>query len=199
MVEDGVIWCLSKLALMENRELMCLCAKALCRLSVHFARPMITSNVTVRAVLSFLSKEDMSLKKPGARILTNLLLETTNEQDEQFRKVMVEHMHLIASTGDEELNELCVVCLCLASQSEVCRIAIVRREMINKIQASAIFSTDSMISFAYITMISNIASNEEMRSRILDNNLIGKFKRILENPDAMLNIAVIKALYCVNV
>lgn len=197
MVDEGIIWSLSKLALIDNPELIGLCAMALCRLSVEFSRHMISSPVTVRTILSLLHRDEMQLKKATARCMTNMLLETT-ENDDSFRKLVVENMHSIASTHDEELNELCVICLCMASQSEECRTAIVKREMINKIVASAIFSTDPTISFAYITMVSNIANNEEMRPKILDGQLIAKFQRILENKDPKLTLAVAKALYCIS-
>eukprot|EP01040_Poterioochromonas_malhamensis_P022869 gene22869-27906_t len=167
MVKDGIVWSLSKLAMIENDELVEMCAMALCRLSLDFARLMIGSPVTVQTILRLLSRENMALKKPAARTITNMLLET-NEEDENFRRLVVENMAPLTSTDDEELNELCVICLCMASQSEACRTTIVEREMINKIVASAIFSTDSTISFAYITMVSNIANNDQMRPKILD-------------------------------
>jgi hypothetical protein len=197
LVKDGIIWSLSKLAMIDNDELIEMCAKALCRLSVDFSRVMISSPVTVQTIMRLLSRDNMHLKKPAARTITNMLLET-NEENETFRRLVVENIGPLTSTDDEELNELCVICLCVASQSEACRSTIVKREMINKIVASAIFSTDSTISFAYITMVSNIANNDEMRPKILDSQLINKFRRILENKDPLLELAVAKALFCMS-
>ena len=197
IVKDGAIWALSKLGMMENDELTNLCASALCRLSVEFARAMITSAVTVRTVLSFLQSDDLSLKKPGARTLTNLLLET-KESDEDFRQHVVQNMHPISTTNDEELNELCVICLCLASQSETCRSTIVSSGMLKQIDPSTIFSSDKTISYAYITMFSNIAIDPNMRKQVLDDQLISRLERILESHDSLLTFAAIKALYCVS-
>jgi hypothetical protein len=197
LVNDGIIWSLSKLAMIDNDELIEMCAKALCRLSVDFSRAMISSPVTVQTIMRLLSRGNMHLKKPAARTITNMLLET-NKESETFRRLVVENIEPLTSTDDEELNELCVICLCVASQSEACRSTIVQREMINKIVTSAIFSTDSTISFAYITMVSNIANNDEMRPKILDSQLINKFRRILENKDPQLELAVAKALYCMS-
>jgi hypothetical protein len=196
MVKDGIIWGLSKLAQLDNEELLVLCAKALCRLSYHFAKEMLTSSVAVMTMLRLLDSPLMQLKKAGARTLTNVLLQTTNE-DEEFRKHVVLNMIPLARCKDDELNEMSVLCLCLTSQSESCRSAIVESGMLQMIDASTIFS-DKKVSYAYITMFSNIANNPLTRTKVLDDLLIDRFQKICLSRDHFLDLAVAKALYCVS-
>lgn len=247
LVQEGAIWALSKLALMDDEELLTLCSVAICRLSctAQFARLMLQSSSTIKTVLHLMKKPNYQFKITGARILTNLLLET-NETDESFRQLMVENMSSITSfnssprksnskkdkekeenlkrgmqtvketahTDDEdqnekekqkttqdyqnEIDELSVVCLCLASQSETCRITIVQTGMLQKIDPSTIFSSNRTITYAYITMFSNIANNPMMRSKVLDSHFMQRMERILMLQDANLDLAVIKAIYCVS-
>ena len=223
LVHEGAIWALSKLALMDNDELLTLCSTALCRLSClpQFARLMLQSSSTIKTVLNLMKKTNARFKITGARILTNLLLETT-ETDESFRQLMVENMSHITSpvsnspqasrpsspmrfAGEEELsayqeemNELSVVCLCLASQSETCRITIVQTGMLQKIDPSTIFSSNRTITFAYVAMFSNIANNPVMRSKVLDSHFIERMERIIRLQDANLDLAVVKAIYCIS-
>lgn len=197
MVKDGVIWGLSKLALTEDDQLQELCAKALCRLSCTFSRDLINSTVAKATVMRLLKSENLAIVRPSARILTNLLL-ATNETDEKFRTDMVENMHPMASNKDEELNALCVVCLCLASQSEASRISIVDSGMLNKIDPGAIFSADHRISYAYISMLNNIANNPKMRTKVLDDHMIERIEKILEAKDPALTIAAVQALYYIS-
>jgi uncharacterized membrane protein YgcG len=241
LVQEGAIWALSKLALMDNDELLTLCSKALCRLSCQpsYSRMMLSSSSTIKTVLHLMKKSTYSFKLIGTRILTNLLLET-NETDESFRQLMVENMSTIttftssplasaignsrssssSSTApstaafnrivpegfneeefrayQEEMNELSVVCLCLASQSETCRITIVQTGMLQKIDPSTIFSSNRTITYAYITMFSNIANNPMMRSKVLDNHFMERMERILTLQDNNLDLAVIKAIYCIS-
>ena len=51
----------------------------------------------------------------------------------EFRKSAVENMSFLATNTDPEICDLCVVCLCYASQSEVCRELIVTSGMLTKI------------------------------------------------------------------
>jgi hypothetical protein len=223
LVQEGAIWALSKLALMDNDELLTLCSTALCRLSCFpsYARMMLQSSSTIKTVLNLMKKPIYRLKMTGARILTNLLLET-NETDESFRQLMVENMshittpvspHGVASSSasssqrlteeeyqsyQEEMNELSVVCLCLASQSETCRITIVQTGMLQKIDPSTIFSSNRTITFAYVTMFSNIANNPMMRNKVLDNHFVERMERILTLQDPNLDLTVIKAMYCLS-
>lgn len=199
MVKDGAIWAMSKLALLEDEELLELCANALCRMSCEakYAKIMVASSICIRTILNLIHRNNLRLQKPGARILTNLLLITT-EADEHFRQVMVENMGTLASSQDEELNELCVVCLCLTSQSETCRITIVSSGMLLKIDPSIIFSSNRIITYAYITMFSNIANNPKMRTKVMDDHFLSHMKRILLLQDELLNLAVMKALYIIS-
>ncbi len=196
MIKDGFIWGLSKLAQLENEELLILCAKALCRLSYHFAKEMLTSSVAVKTMLRLLDNPNLLLKQSGARTLTNVLLQTTDE-DEEFRKHVVENMIPLAKCKDDELNEMSVLCLCLISQSESCRAAIVSSGMLQMIDASTIFS-DKKVSYAYISMFSNIANNPVTRTKVLDDLLIDRFEKICLSKDHFLDLAVAKALYFVS-
>lgn len=196
MVKDGIIWGLSKLAQLENQEMLYLCAKALCCLSSDFAREMLSSTVVVRTLLRFINTSDIELMTYGARMLTNILLKT-NQNDEQFHKIVVDSMLPLANSNDKELNELCVICLCLASQSESSRTGIVSSGMLQMIDAGTIFA-DTTVSYAYITMFGNIANNPVMRNRVLDKHMIERFRRICESKIYPLDLAVVKALYCLS-
>jgi hypothetical protein len=196
MVKDGIIWGLSKLAQLENTEMLSLCARALRCLSCGFAREMLGSQVAVRTLLRLIDTKDLDLMRTGARMLTNILLQT-NHSDEDFHRQVVDNMLPLARSADKELNELCVICLCLASQSESCRTGIVSSGMLQMIDSSTIFS-DPTVSFAYITMFGNIANNPTMRSRVLDDHLIERFERICESRKHILHVAVAKALYCLS-
>lgn len=196
MVKDGIIWGLSKLAQLENAEMLSLCAKALRCLSCGFAREILSSQVAVRTLLRLIDTQDLDLMRSGARMLTNILLQT-NHSDEDFHRQVVDNMMPLARSNNKELNELCVICLCLASQSESCRTGIVSSGMLQMIDSSTIFS-DPVVSFAYITMFGNIANNPVMRSRVLDDHLIERFERICESKKHHLHLAVAKALYCLS-
>lgn len=194
MVKDGVVWGLSKLAQIENSEMVLLCSKALCCLSCDYAKDIIESSVAVRTVMKLVESLNLELKKIGARTLTNILLKTS---DDEFRKFAVEHMKPLAQFNDPELNEICVLCLCLASQSESCRETIVQTGMLQMIDATTIFA-DKRISYAYITMFSNIANNPMMRTKVLDDRAIERFEKICSAKDPELALSVARALYCVS-
>mmetsp|Transcript_28225 Transcript_28225/g.62516 ORF Transcript_28225/g.62516 Transcript_28225/m.62516 type:complete len:1451 (+) Transcript_28225:122-4474(+) len=191
MVRDGIIWGLSKLA-----QMLDLCAKALCRLSCEHAREMLSSQVAVRTLMTLINNSDLGLMQSGARMLTNVLLHT-NQTDADFHRQVVKSMLPLARSHDKELNELCVICLCLASQSESCRSFIVSSGMLQMIDSSTIFS-DITVSYAYITMFGNIANNPAMRSRVLDDRLLERFEGICETKMYSLHLAVARALYCLS-
>jgi len=196
LVKDGIIWGLSKLAQLENAELLGLCSKALCNLSAEFAREMLRSTVSTRCVLQLVKRNEVELKKAGAKTITNLLLRTT-DADEEFRKLCVATMPSLAKSDDSELNEMCVFCLCLASQSESCRVTIVASGVLELIKGGTIFA-DRSISYAYITLFSNIANDPSMRPKVLDDLAIQRFANICMAKDHHIELAVAKALYCVS-
>ena len=196
MVKDGIIWGLSKLAQLDNIEMLNLCAKALRVLSYNFSREMLNSQVAIRTLLRFINTNDINLMLSGAHILTNILLKTNN-LDEEFHKLIVDNIITLAKSNNKELNKLCVICLCLASQSESCRTGIVSSGMLQMIDSNTIFS-DPIVSYAYITMFGNIANNPNMRSKVFDEHLIERFERICDSNMLHLQIAVAKALYCLS-
>ena len=196
LTKDGIIWGLSKLAQLDNVELLGLCSKALCNLSAEFATEMLRSTVSTRCVLQIVKRPEVELKKAGAKTITNLLLKTT-DADEDFRKHCVATMPSLAKSDDSELNEMCVFCLCLASQSESCRVTIVASGVLELIKGGTIFA-DSNISYAYITLFSNIANDPSMRPKVLDDLAIQRFANICMAKDHHIDLAVAKALYCVS-
>ena len=196
LVKDGIIWGLSKLAQVENSELLGLCSKALCNLSADFARDMLRSSVSTRCVLHIVKRPEIELRKAGAKAIMNLLLRTT-DADEEFRKQCVTTMPALARSDDSELNEMCVYSLCLASQSESCRVTIVASGVLELIKGGTIFA-DRSISYAYITLFSNIANDPTMRPRVLDDLAIQRFANICMAKDQHIDLAVAKALYCVS-
>ena len=74
----------------------------------------------------------LELQRAGARTLTNMLMQTT-DMELEFRRSAVEHMSFLATNTDSEICEMCVICLCFASQSEPCRELIVTSGMLSKI------------------------------------------------------------------
>lgn len=193
MVKEGVIWALSSLGLLDDMELLTLCANALCRLSIDFARDMIESTATIKTVVKLINQSDVRLLRVGGRILTNILLKST-DQDEAFRRHIVENMANLARCRDEEVIEMCILCLCLSSQSESCRTTIVSSGVLLLMDASNIF-TLPRVSYAYLTMFGNIANNPEMRTELLDEQSISRFQQICLSGDPNLDLAVAKAIY----
>ena len=61
-----------------------------------------------------------------------MLMQTTDMESE-FRRQAVEHMSFLAMNDDPEICEMCVICLCFASQSDACRELIVTSGMLTKI------------------------------------------------------------------
>jgi hypothetical protein len=194
MVKDGVIWGLGNLTLLDDSDILNMCAKALCNLSVEYARQMLSSSSTVNAIMKLIKQEgNAELQRYSGRIITNILMQTT-DADEMFRRQCVNSMTQMASSSDREVNEMCIFCLCLASQSESCRADIVSSGVLRLIDVSSIFSNKS-VSYAFLTMFGNIANNPSMRTEILDDLLIGKFVQICKSHDRELDEAVMNALY----
>jgi hypothetical protein len=199
MIKMGVVWALGTLALVENEELSTLCLRALCRLSSTHAREIVNAkgSAAMKSVLHAVSQpENLEILRIASRTLTNMLLKT-NDGDEGFRLSAVQSMSLLVECHDEEVSELCIISLCLASQSESCREAIVKSGLLGKIDATTIF-TKPRVSYAYLTMFGNLANNAEMRTELLDERSISRFHQICQSKDLQLTMAVVKAIYCVS-
>jgi hypothetical protein len=196
MVKEGIIWGISTLALCDNDELLWLCAKALYNISCDFAKEMLQSQTTIKMVMKLIQHKDIELLRAGSRVLTNLLLKT-NDENEDFRRYSVENMLEMAQCKDPEVCEMCILCLCLASQAESCRECIVEKELHRMIDTSTIFS-QSRVCYAYLTMFGNIANNPAMRVKLLDDRSVDRFLQICVAGDQHLDLAVVKALYCVS-
>jgi hypothetical protein len=54
MVKEGVIWGLGNLTLLDNTDILNMCAKALCNLSGEYARQMLSSPSTVSSIMRLL-------------------------------------------------------------------------------------------------------------------------------------------------
>jgi hypothetical protein len=194
MVKDGVIWGLGNLTLLDDSDILNMCAKALCNLSVEYARQMLNSTSTVNAIMKLIKQEgNPELQRYSGRILTNLLMQTT-DADESFRRQCVNNMRQMASCTDTEVNEMCIFCLCLASQSESCRADIVKSGVLRLIDVSSIFCNKS-VSYAFLTMFGNIAYTPSMRTEVMDDQLIDKFMQICNLHDKTLDESVLNALY----
>ena len=201
MVKEGFIWGLSSLALMDDMEVLTLCAKALCNLSRDYAREMLDSAATVKTVMMMINRsdeneQDLELLKNGCRVLINMLARST-DQDEKFRLLAVQSMDTMAKSRDDEISEMFILCLCLASQSEGCRPAMVSSGLLASIDTRSIFK-DARIGFAYLTMYRNIANDPLMRTEVVDSQSVQRFMDIskLRNPE--LDEAVGAALYCIS-
>jgi len=194
MVKDGVIWGLGNLTMLDDSDILNMCAKALCNLSVEYARQMLSSTSTVNSIMKLIKQEgNPELQRYSGRILTNLLMQTT-DADESFRRQCVNSMRQMASCSDQEVSEMCIFCLCLASQSESCRADIVSSGVLRLIDVSSIFSNNS-VSYAFLTMFGNIANTPSMRTEVMDDLLLNKFKQICKSHDKALDEAVMNALY----
>ena len=80
----------------------------------------------------FIFNRTVELQRAGARILTNMLMRTTDE-DTDFRKQAVESMPFLVANKDPEICVMCVICLYFASQSLACRDPIARSGMLTVI------------------------------------------------------------------
>lgn len=208
MVDQGIIWGLSTLALLDEShckretekrmvsEILTLCAKALCNFSCEYAKQMLSSAVAIKAILTLAKHSSIDMQRAGATALTNLLLQTTDAEVD-FRCRAVEATQAMARSTDGEVGEMCILCLCLASQSKSCRTAIVKLGLIRMIDASSIF-TKPIISYAYLTMFVNIANDPIMRIELMDEHAINRFMHITRKHDPFLDLAVAKALYAVS-
>ena len=201
MVKEGFIWGLSSLALIEDMEILTMCAKALCNLSRDYAHEMLASSASIKTVMMMINREpnndqEMDLLKNGCRVLINMLARST-KKDEKFRLLAVESMRTMAKSQDDEICEMFILCLCLASQSEGCRPAMVSSGLLAEIDTRAIFK-DSRIGFAYLTMYRNIANDPQMRTELVDDQTVQRFMDIalLRNPE--LDEAICAALYCIS-
>lgn len=197
MVKEGVIWGLGNLTLLDNPYILNMCSKALCNLSGKYARQMLSSPSTVSSIMKLLTQNgDLELQRYSGRILTNILLQTT-DTDEDFRREAVKNMLVMSSCKDKEVSEMCIYCLCLASQSESCRTTIVSSGVLSNIDVSSIFN-DPSVSYAYLTMFGNIANNPSMRTQVLDGQSVSRFLTICNSQNRDLDIAVLNALYCLS-
>jgi hypothetical protein len=195
MVKDGLIWALSTLAGLGDEDLTMLCAQSLSNLSRQYAKNILDSAVAVKVVMDFLVNKNTEILKYGSRLLLNML-QTTTEEDEDFRSQAVERMAIV-SDNNEEVSRLTILCLCLASQSEACRGVIVRCGILHSIDAGAIFR-DPQLSYAYLTMFGNIAQNPLMRVRLLDRSSVNKFNEMSKTSDLHIHVALAKAMYYVS-
>jgi len=170
---------------------------------------------------------DLDVMIAGGRTLVNLLLQTSvnikncnegisgrgitdkkgrkdddqaprsTKKDEEFRKKAVEYMTNLVQCKNDEVSEISILCLCVASQSESCRETIVENELLKMIDVSTIFS-QHRVSFAYLTMFGNIANNPSMRNKVLDPQCLSRFSHISMAADPALDMAVTRALYCLS-
>lgn len=197
MVDDGAIWGFSSLALLGDPELCTQCAKALCSLSCEFASQMLTSAATIKTIIMLINRsDDLELQRYGGRALTNLMVCTTNDHDE-LRLYVAQNIGALAACKDEEISEITILCLCIISMSPTCRERIVNSGMLQMIDASTIFASQSL-SYAYLTMFGNIANNPSMRTKLLDDRSLNRFQQICMAGDANLDLAVMKAIYCIS-
>ena len=167
LAKEGVIWCLSSLALQKLLELSLLCMSALSVFAKDFPRDMLGSPATVKAVLWAIggAHESVQLQRLGARILTHMLRESS-ENDTGFRKQAVENMIPLANSDDAEIAELCIVGLCYASQSEACRGPIAQSGILMILDSESL-CTNHALGYAYLTLIDNVANESSSRSQVL--------------------------------
>ena len=169
LAKEGVIWCLSSLALQKALDLSLLCMSALSVFAKDFPRDMLGSPATVKAVLWAIggarAHESVQLQRLGARILTHMLRES-NETDTGFRKQAVESMIPLASSDDAEIADLCIVGLCYASQSEACRGPIASSGVLMILDSDSLFSNREL-GYAYLTLLDNVANESSTRNQML--------------------------------
>ncbi len=198
MVKDGIIWGLSSLALIDSKDMLFLCAQALCNLSTQYARDMLNSAATVKTVMMMINRgeDELDLLKNGCRVLTNML-RASRPEDKKFRLTAVESMESLSNCKDMEIAEMYILCLCLASQSSSCTGPMVELGRLAKINTMAIFN-DLKVGQAYLNMYINIAYREVMRNKLVDGATIQRFADIVGLGNPELNFGVTNALYCVS-
>jgi hypothetical protein len=193
MVKDGAIWGFSNLAT-QDPYLLQICSKALTCLSFSFAGPMLESSSTVKTAIHLVSQgNDIDLQRCGGTIILNLL-QHPDSQVAAFRKYVVSNMRPLAESDDEQCNEQAIHILCSLSHFNDCVEQIVSSSMLGCIDAGSIFNQKSL-AIAYLTMFGNISNHAEMRTKILNERTIEKFRQICMNDDAFTDVIVIKTVY----
>eukprot|EP00605_Chrysophyceae_sp_TOSAG23-4_P002041 GSChrysophyteH1.ASY1.ANO1.2260.1 assembled CDS len=199
MVNAGAVWSFSVLAMQGNRDLLQMCARALCCLSVDYADQMLDSNATVKTAMFLIQQaDDLDLQRIGGRCLSNLLCSHVKHgyeaKDVEFRSHVVKNMHPLTENGDDECGEMAIGILCALSKFEDCKEAIVSSGMLRKIDAGNIFASKAL-SLSYLTMFGNIACNTGMRTKILNDRTIEKFQSMCFVEDAFIELTVLKTVY----
>ena len=201
MVDAGAVWGFSSLATQPDSELLQMCARALCCLSSEFAESMLESSATVKtAIFLIQQKQDLELQRIGGRCILNLLLAQPADSSglyEDFRIRVVKNVHPLAENGDEECGEMTIHILCKLSAYNDCTEAIVSSGMLRKIDSGHMFGSKSL-SIAYLTMFGNIASNFDMRTKILNDRTIDKFASMCLVEDAQIDFTVVKTVYALS-
>jgi len=201
MVDAGAVWGFSSLAMQPDADLLQMCARALCCLSSEHAADMLQSSATVKtAIFLIQQKQDLELQKIGGRCLNNLLLAQGSKEGAKysdFRSHVVTNVHPLTENGDEECGELTIAILCKLSCFDDCKELIVNSGMLRKIDSGHMFGSKSL-SIAYLTMLSNIASNLSMRSKILNDRTIEKFTSMCLVEDAYIDLTVVKTVYALS-
>lgn len=201
MVDAGAVWGFSSLAMQPDADLLQMCARALCCLSSEYAASMLESSATVKTAIYLIQqKNDLELQKIGGRCLNNLLLAQVREDGAKytdFRAHVVTNVHPLTENGDEECAEMTIAILCKLSEFDDCKEPIVNSGMLRKIDSGHMFGSKSL-SIAYLTMLSNIASNLSMRSKILNDRTIEKFTSMCLVEDAFIDLTVVKTVYALS-
>eukprot|EP00606_Chrysophyceae_sp_TOSAG23-5_P000973 GSChrysophyteH2.ASY1.ANO1.502.1 assembled CDS len=199
MVKAGAVWSFSVLATQDDTDLLQMCARALCCLSAEFADKMLESNATVKTAMYLIQqRQDLELQRIGGRTLSNLLLEHAQKgyeaKDIEFRSHVVRNMHPLAENGDDECGEMTIGILCALSQFDDCKEGIVSSGMLRKVDAGSIFASKAL-SISYLTMFGNIASDETMRTKILNDKTLDKFRSMCFVEDPFIELTVVKTVY----
>ena len=75
-----------------------------------------------------------------------------------------------------------------------CTEAIVESGLMRVIDAGSIFNQKSL-AIAYLTMFGNISNQESMRTKILNDRTIEKFRQICMSDDSYTDLVVVKTIY----
>ena len=192
MVKDGIIWGLSNLAT-QDPYLLQLCCKALACLSYEHAGAMLESSSTMKSAIHLISQNDFDLQRCGGVILLNLLHHPESHVP-AFRKYVVKNLRPLAESSDDECNEQAIHILCKLSYFADCTEEIVESGMMKIIDAGSIFNQKSL-AVAYLTMFGNISNQESMRTKILNDRTVEKFRQICMSDDSYTDLVVIKTIY----
>lgn len=208
MIQENIIWGISSMALMDSLELLFLCSRLLCRLSLKFSINIIECPTAIRAIKRMLSYNDIDLLRHASIMIMNMSLTLTNnsksltkttstKRDEyilNFGMSVISSMKHLAFCEDQIVKENCIYCLHLLSSypklQEHCLVQIVSSGIFHLLFANApeisllYGSNDNKalkdIFLSLLSLYINVSKASSDSSIIYNDNINRYFCKILQ-------------------